>query len=190
MKQKSLRLLLSIAAVSLLITACQNASTPQSEQSGSGTTSDSQSAANKYSIQFVNDDGTVLQSSEVEEGVLPVYEGTTPTKAATAEFTYTFDRWVPDIVVATQDATYTASYTSTTNEYTVTFDSLGGTQIASQTVRYGQTATKPEQDPVKPSADGHYYDFKFWTLNGQEYNFDTAVVSNITLVAEIGRAHV
>ena len=101
----------------------------------------------------------------------------------TRQYTYTFDKWVPEIVAAVADATYTASYTSTTNEYTVTFDSVGGTQIASQTVPYGQKATKPA-DPSKPSADGHYYDFKFWTLNGQEYDFNSEVVANITLVAE------
>ena len=62
--------------------------------------------------------------------------------------------------------------------YTVTFDSNGGSAVASQTVEEGKTATKP----ANPTREG--YTFKYWTLNGREYDFNTAVTGNITLVAE------
>ena len=45
---------------------------------------------NSYTIRFVNADGTVLQSSEVEYGQTPAYNGETPTKESTAEFDYAF----------------------------------------------------------------------------------------------------
>ena len=61
--------------------------------------------------------------------------------------------------------------------YTVTFDSNGGSAVTAQTIEAGQNATKPA-DPTK---DG--FDFKGWTLNGSAYDFNTAVNSNITLVA-------
>ena len=61
--------------------------------------------------------------------------------------------------------------------YTVTFDSNGGSAVTAQSIEAGQKATKPD-DPTK---DG--FDFKGWTLNGSAYDFNTAVNSNITLVA-------
>lgn len=62
-------------------------------------------------------------------------------------------------------------------KYTVTFDSNGGSAVSSQTVESGKTATKP----INPTKEG--YKFVEWTLNGVAYDFDTAVKSNITLVA-------
>lgn len=62
-------------------------------------------------------------------------------------------------------------------DITVTFDSNGGSAVTAQTIEKGQMATKPT-DPTK---DG--FDFKGWTLNGSAYDFNTAVNSNITLVA-------
>ena len=66
-----------------------------------------------YTIRFVDWDGFLLQSSEVEEGELPEYTGWTPTRSDDDEYTYTFNGWTPEIVVATADATYTATYTAT-----------------------------------------------------------------------------
>lgn len=66
--------------------------------------------ANTYTITFVNDDGTVLQQTQVEEGTFPVYEGETPHKDAPAEHEYVYLGWDKDIVKATEDATYKATY--------------------------------------------------------------------------------
>lgn len=66
-----------------------------------------------YTIRFVDWDGFLLQSSEVEEGELPEYTGWTPTRSDDEEYTYTFNGWTPEIVAATADATYTATYTAT-----------------------------------------------------------------------------
>lgn len=62
-------------------------------------------------------------------------------------------------------------------QYTVTFDSDGGSAVASKRVPGGGTVTRPT-DPTKDR-----YAFNGWTLNGAAYDFDTPVKSNITLVA-------
>ena len=63
-------------------------------------------------------------------------------------------------------------------EYTVTFDSNGGTQIESIKVKENETVGKPI-DPVKED----YY-FKGWYLDNELYDFETKIKSDITLKAE------
>lgn len=65
-----------------------------------------------YTITFANWDGATLQSLQVEEGTLPEYTGVTPIRPDDEQYTYVFDGWTPAIVVATADATYTATYQS------------------------------------------------------------------------------
>ena len=67
-------------------------------------------------------------------------------------------------------------------EFTVTFNSNGGSQVSSQTVKDGEKATKPT-DPIK---DGNNFDgwFKETALTNA-WNFATdAVTANITLYAK------
>lgn len=68
---------------------------------------------------------------------------------------------------------------STTDEFTVTFDSDGGSAVESQTVDSGDKAAKPA-DPAK---DG--YDFDGWyTVAGTQWDFDSdTVTANVTLKA-------
>lgn len=68
----------------------------------------------------------------------------------------------------------------TEKKYTVTFNSNGGSEVKKQEVKKGSKATKPS-NPIKDS-----YVFINWTLDGKEYNFDTKITKNITLVANWG----
>ncbi|MBQ9482141.1 MAG: hypothetical protein IJU84_08260, partial [Clostridia bacterium] len=93
--------------------------TPEESGSEPGE-SGSESTTTTYTITWMNGE-TELGTTEVEENELPVYEGETPTKEATAQYTYTFSGWAPKIVAATENATYTATFTGTVNTYTVTW---------------------------------------------------------------------
>lgn len=80
-------------------------------------------------------------------------------------------------------------YEGTTNEitdnvtiafyHTVTFNSNGGSDIASQKILDGGKANRPTPDPTK---DG--FTFNCWKNGGEIYNFNTNVTQDITLVAE------
>ena len=65
---------------------------------------------NEYTIKFVDENGTELQSSKVAYGVIPVYIGKEPRKAEDEEHIYAFVGWNPEVVAVTGDATYTAMY--------------------------------------------------------------------------------
>lgn len=61
--------------------------------------------------------------------------------------------------------------------YEITFDSNGGTEVEKQVVFEGGHGVKP----LHPTKEG--YIFAYWSLDGEEYDFTTMIVSNITLVA-------
>jgi hypothetical protein len=77
----------------------------------------------------------------------------------------------------------------TTKTFTVTFDSDGGTSVASQTVNEGSKATKPT-DPVKENDVGGLYlgtppDYTLigWFNGSTQWDFNSPVTSNMTLKA-------
>ncbi len=65
--------------------------------------------------------------------------------------------------------------------YTVTFDPDNGKKVSKETVKSGETVTKPT-DPVK---DG--YTFKGWYLDDEQFSFSTKIKKNLTLTAKYGR---
>ena len=72
-------------------------------------------------------------------------------------------------------------------EFTVTFNSNGGSAVSSQTVKDGESATKPSN----PTREG--YEFAGWYLNLNdtvEYDFSAKVTKDITLYAKWAEATV
>lgn len=64
-----------------------------------------------YTITWLDGDDNTLHTDVLAYGAMPSYDGETPTKSATAEYTYTFNgSWSPSIVVVNGDATYTAQF--------------------------------------------------------------------------------
>ena len=121
------------------------------------------SAVNNYTVRFVNDDGTDLQSSLVAYGDMPSYTSQAPTKAADAQYTYTFAGWSPEITSVTGDVTYTAYYSSTVNKYTVTFVDENGAELESGEVPYGTTPQYTGALPTKAATAQYTYTFDGWT---------------------------
>lgn len=84
---------------------------------------------------------TVLESWKVDEGETPEYTGETPTKEATAQYTYTFSWWKPAVWPISKKTDFKAQFEATPNNYTVTFwvndESYGSVNTDSVTVAYG-----------------------------------------------------
>ncbi len=133
-----------------------------------------------YTVTWVDADGTVLQTDTgVLPGDVPDYTGEEPVKAGDAQYTYVFDGWLPAVGPVTGDVTYTAAYRNTLNRYTVVFDAGGHAAApAPQTADYGTQAA----DPGPLTAEG--WIFGGWQLDGQAYDFNTAVTGPLTLTAK------
>ena len=105
----------------------------------------------QYTVTFLDEDGeTVLQSGKTDYGETPAYADGTPTKAATAQYTYTFTGWSPALATVTGDATYTAQFGSTVNAYTVTWKNDDGSVIDATTVAYGETPAHADPSGQPP----------------------------------------
>ncbi len=76
-------------------------------------------------ITWVIDDKVVAEEDYLK-GTMPSFKGSTD-KAPDDNYRYTFTGWSPEVVVAEEDATYTAQYSATARVfYTITFNANGG----------------------------------------------------------------
>lgn len=130
-------------------------------------------AEKTYTITWLNDDNSQIDQTEVAYGVVPTHDN--PTKAATAEWTYTFAGWDSTPVAVTGEATYKATYTSTKNQYTITWLDSDNSQIGQTTVEYGVMPT--HDDPTKAATAQYTYTFNGWTPS------PVAVIGNATYTA-------
>ncbi len=140
----------------------------------------------KYSVTFKNEDNSLIEINEYSYGETPVCS-TTPTKDPTAQYTYAF-AWTPQIQTVMGDAVYTATFTPTTNKYSVSVKcspSGAATVTGSGLYDYNESATAVTVG-ITNVADG--YEFDGWADLDDEDKKATsrqmAVTGDINLVAE------
>ena len=63
-----------------------------------------------HTVTWKNDDGTVLKTDTVEEGLVPSYGEDNPTKDGGELYKYEFRGWTPEVTAVAGDAVYTAAY--------------------------------------------------------------------------------
>lgn len=97
-------------------------------------------ATNTYTITWLNEDGTVINTTEVEYNQMPSHDA--PVKAGGEHYSYIFAGWTPALAKVTEDATYKASFTYSGEKHTVIFNANGGEgSMAAQTFEYGVADT-------------------------------------------------
>ncbi len=132
---------------------------------------------NSYTVTWNGNGGTVDTSGattgNVKYGATITKPTNNPTKTG-----YTFNLWsgyTENMTMPAADTTFTADWAA--NQYTITFDSNGGSEVAAITKAYGTAVTAPTA-PTKEN-----YSFVGWQLNGTNYTFTTMPAEDITLVA-------
>lgn len=112
-----------------------------------------------YTVEFVNEDGTVLQTKEYHYGddVMPP---NTPSKKADETYTYEFKEWDKEITSVSQNTVYKALYTPSYIDYLIEFVNYDGSIILSSTYHYNEWPVTPE-DPQRMSNEMHIYTYVF-----------------------------
>lgn len=123
-----------------------------------------------YDVTFLDDDGTEIKSVSEEYGtVLSDIAPENPSKASTAQYTYTFSHWAKEDGAAADmsdtvqgNTVLSAVYDATINKYTVTFV-YGDGKTSVQEVEYGASAKEPSaEEAQKPSTATTGYIFQGW----------------------------
>lgn len=192
--KKQLVALLAVIATACTFAGCKgkdgDTSIPDSSVIASSDSANSDSTnvtppATTYSIHWMNENGVEITTTTVEENTAPQY---TYTVTDTQEWDYTFNGWsasangdvLSELPAATGDATYYAIVSKVKKQYTVTFDSNGGSSIPSQTITYGELATTPE----KPTLEGCKFAGWVTEKNGSvAVDFNTPITQNVTYYA-------
>jgi len=139
-------------------------------------------AINKYTVTFATDGGSFVAPQTLDYG----------SKITEPDITkegYTLDGWYNGATkwnfatdTLTSNITLTAKWTI--NQYTVTFDSDGGSAVNPITQNYNTTITKP----TAPTKAG--YDFKGWYYDGAQVSFPYTIKKNVTFKAVWDEAYV
>ena len=153
-----------------------------SKENSSTTTSVVTSTTIKYTVTFESNGGTSVTSQKIENGGVAT-KPTVPKKTG-----YGFVGWYSDETLENvYDFTSIISSNITLyakwniNQYKVTFNTKGGSEIADVAVNYNETLTKP----TDPTRDG--YTFAGWFTSSYystEYDFTKKVTKDFTLYAK------
>ena len=140
--------------------------------------------ANTYTVTFDGNGGGT--PSPVSKAV--TFDSAYGTLATVSRTGYTFNGWhdaptggnlVMDTTMVSTASNHILYAQWTINSYTVTFDSQGGSPVASQSVNYGGLVT----EPTNPTRTG--YTFAGWNNGASAWAFaSNAVTGNLTLTAQ------
>ena len=119
-----------------------------------------------YTVRFITGT-TVLQSTQVAYGQIPVYTGATPTPEPDCEFV----GWTPSVTAVTGNIDYVALFTVIVRFY------YGETLLSMQKLVTGDKVAVPA-NPTKESTAQYEYPFKGWSIDG------TSVVSNVGIAPD------
>lgn len=156
----------SLAAMSLtrdMVTSYQKTGTSVATVKASyqGKSVSFQVYVGRYSVKFLNWDGSVLSETQYGAGET-VKEPATPSRPSDKTWSYRFAGWDKPVAVCTADAVYTALYNAQYIDYTVVFKNADGTVISTATYHYGDTVQQPET-PKRPENVSPEAIFRGWT---------------------------
>ena len=135
---------------------------------------------NTYTVTFKNWNGTVLDTQYVNHGGTAVYGGDTPTKPATAQYTYTHNGWDKPLTNITGNTIITATFSSIVNNYTITWKNWDGSTLKTESLPYGSMPSYNGATPTRPDDDDYVYSFDSWSPSVVSVTCDTAYTAVFT----------
>lgn len=151
MRKNKLIILLS-AICTMTLAACNG--------SGGGGSSNN----DEYTVVWKNYNGDILETdTNVTKGTMPSYDGPTPTRPSSEQYSYTFSGWDPSLSPVVSNATYVAQYENVLISSKIIFDLNGGATTSSTAPIY-VSSIKTEDfffNVTKPD-----YNFRGWSYNG------------------------
>lgn len=163
--KRSYKFFADLSLFTLLLAGC-NSGGKGGSSSGSGGGNNPPVTEDSYTITWNNWNGTTLETdNNVEKGTMPTYDGVTPTRPDDTEYTYTWSGWDPEVVPATTNQTYTAtySYERLTTTCTINFDLNGGT---SASYSGSKTVEQFSKDVFFFDCVKEGWNFRGWSYNG------------------------
>ena len=111
-----------------------------------------------WTINFYNTDAksTLLETKSYQHGSVVAYNGETPTKETTAQYTYSFKGWDAEITNAVENFDYHAVYDSTVRSYKISFNNFDGTLIENATFEYGKMPSCSKASSREATAEWKY----------------------------------
>ncbi len=137
----------------------------------------------KYTVTFVNEDGTDLSKKTYRYGDT-VIAPANPMKEADNTYTYTFVGWDKEIVNCAGNATYRAVFEKSYIDYTIIFQDEDSTEISRKTYHWGDTVTAPS-NPTKPADNTCSYTFAGW-----DKSVDSTCAGNAIYIATYTATHI
>lgn len=127
----------------------------------------------QFAITFANADGSVFETQYVDKGSVPEdptkrkVNPLTPTLPSTVSTDYTFTGWDSKFTAAFGTKTYTAVYSESVRQYTVSY-SVRGRIVQTETVPYGSSVEYKGDVPTYTAEESaySYYLFKEWDKSG------------------------
>ncbi len=145
-----------------------------------------------HTVSYYNYDGTELLYSEtVNDGDDAAgYDGETPTKAETAQYTYSFVGWSETAESSTADSGVLENITADKSVYaafepvektfTVTFYSGESVMYTAHNVAYNGTAVYGGTTPTKEDTEQYTYSFAGWNADSSASAADADALKNVT----------
>ena len=152
-------------------------------------------AAQTHTVTWENWNGNLLERITVENGVdVPssAYTGSTPTRPADGQYTYTFTGWSAPSVDANGNVTYTAQYTPTAivQTHTVTWLNWNGDQLEQVTVPNGDpNPSYSGTTPTRPGDGTFTYTFTGWSDPSVDADGNVTYVAQYTPSAVLPQTH-
>ena len=115
----------------------------------------------KVTIVFIDGDGNTLDTQIVAPYTTVAYEGDTPTKTATAQFTYVFTDWDEEVGLVTEDTTFTAQFDEHLRSYKIKW--IVDAAETETDADYGTIPSYGESNPTKTADEYYTYVFDKWT---------------------------